>query len=202
MRKLTRSAEPTFLSPRWKEWGEDWVQRHAQGKPFYWHKVGGEPVNQRLLPFLKAQTQDHCTFCDNFPVSPPSLDTIEHFRPKVSYPLQAYRWTNLYFCCMYCQQKGGPFNESVIAPDAPDYTFDRYFRWDHTQGTIEVNETATPEDQSRARETIRYFRLNDAHPALRKRCLIQRSKLSEQPIAEFPYRDYIGNPEPDGNAPA
>jgi uncharacterized protein (TIGR02646 family) len=194
MRKLLRAAEPAFLSPRWEKWGKEWTERQARRQPFYWHEIDGEPVNRTLLPLLKAQTQDHCSFCDNFPVSPPSLDTIEHFRPKAMYPSDAYHWANLFFCCMHCQQKDGPFSKSVIAPDAPDYEFDRYFRWDHTQGTLEVNENATPEEQAQARETIRFFRLNIDHPTVRKRWLIWRSKLQDDPIDAFPYRDYIDNP--------
>lgn len=136
MRRFQRAAEPDFLLGVWETWGLEWEQRHAAnpGAAFNWRKIGGERVNQKLLPHLKAQTQDHCSFCDNFPVSPPSLDTIEHFRPKSLYPRDAYRWGNLYFCCMHCQQKSAEFAEAALHPDAIDYEFDRYFRWDHTLG--------------------------------------------------------------------
>jgi uncharacterized protein (TIGR02646 family) len=193
MRRFQRAEEPIFLEEKWEAWGQDWEQRHDAnpGAQFHWPQVDGESLNHKLLPLLKAQTQDHCSFCDNFPVSPPSIDTIEHFRPKARFPLEAYRWANLYFCCMYCQQKGATFDEAALRPDANDYEFDRYFRWDYTLGTIEVNEQASPEDQQRARITIALYRLNDGHPSLRKRELRKRGQSENDPLDDFAYRNYV-----------
>lgn len=200
MRKFLRLPEPPFLALHCQEWGADWERREAKGHAFYWHQVDGEPVNQKLIPLLMPQTQEHCSFCDHFPIDPPSIPTIEHLRPKAMYPLDAFRWANLYLSCTHCQQKGVPFNESVLAPDAPDYDFDRYFRWDHTQGTLEVNENATPEERVRARHTIDYFRLNVAHPTQRKIQLIRRSKHQDEPLDTWPYRDYLDPPQPIAEA--
>ena len=196
MRRFQRASEPEFLASVWEAWGLEWEQRHAANAStaFNWHQIEGERVNQKLLPLLKAQTQDHCSFCDNFPVSPPSIDTIEHFRPKAHYPREAYRWSNLYFCCMHCQQKSDDFDEATLQPDAADYQFDRYFRWDYTLGRIEVNEQASPEDQQRALVTIRLYRLNEGHPSLRKRELRRRAQGAEYPLDDFAYRDYVAGP--------
>lgn len=191
MRRFQRAEEPDFLAANWEAWGAEWEKRSAAGTQFYWHRVGGEPVSRKLLPLLKEQTQDHCSFCDNYPVSPPSIDTIEHFRPKSRYPREAYRWANLYFCCMWCERKGEEFDEAALQPDSRDYQFDRYFRWDYRRGTIEANERSHPGDQHRARVTIALYRLNDGHPRLRKLCLRRRSKLKDEPLDEFPYRDYL-----------
>lgn len=196
MRRFVRSAEPAFLAARWEEWGLEWEHRRQTnaGAQFHWHQVEGESVNHKLLPLLKAQTQDHCSFCDNFPVSPPSIDTIEHFRPKARYPREAYCWANLYFCCMYCQQKSDAFDDAALRPDAADYQFDRYFRWDYTLGTIEVNDQASTEDQKRARATIQLYRLNDGHPSLRKRELRKRDQGPDDPLNDFAYRGYVVGP--------
>jgi len=191
MRKFQRAEEPDYLAANWEAWGIDWEKRKAAGAPFYWLQVAGEPVNQKLLPVLKQQTQDHCSFCDNYPVSPPSIDTIEHFRPKARFPREAYRWTNLYFCCNWCQRKNDEFDEAALQPDFDDYQFDQYFRWDYTRGTIEANERSRPEDQHRARVTIALYRLNDGHPSLRKQWLKRHSKLKDEPVDEFPYRSYL-----------
>ncbi|MFM2197357.1 MAG: hypothetical protein RLZZ505_789 [Verrucomicrobiota bacterium] len=193
MRKFQRAAEPDFLTNRWEKWGLEWEERHAENPraSFHWHQFDGEQVNQKLLPLLKSQTQDHCSFCDNFPVSPPSIDTIEHFRPKAHFPRQAYQWENLYFCCMYCQQKSDEFDERILQPDALDYEFERYFRWDYTLGTIEINEQASDEDQQRAEITRKIYRLNEGHPSLRKRELRRRNQGLTDPLDDFAYRDYI-----------
>ena len=199
MRKFQRGPEPDFLAANWEAWGLRWEQRKAT-KPdaaFHWHKLDGEPVNHRLLPPLKRQTQDHCSFCDGFPVAPPGLDTIEHFRPKDKFPREAYHWTNLYFCCPHCQQKGADFHEGLLQPDSPDFEFDRYFRWDFTLGKIEVNETAPPTEQQRAATTIKLYRLNEKHPVQRKIWAQRRLKLGDDPLDTFPYRNYI-----EGDIPA
>ena len=88
MRKFKRSQEPEFLASNWEKWGQDWEARRAGNhkSAFHWHQINEVPVNQLLLPILKNQTQDHCSFCDNYPVSPPSIDTIEHFRPENPFP--------------------------------------------------------------------------------------------------------------------
>lgn len=196
MRKFLRAAEPEFLAAVWETWSLEWEQRHAENASaaFHWHQVDGEKVNQKLLPTLKGQTQDHCSFCDNFPVSPPSIDTIEHFHPKALYPREAYRWTNLYFCCMHCQQKIVPLDEAALRPDAAEFEFCRYFRWDYTRGRMEVNEQAPPEDQERARVTIALYRLNEGHPSLRKRELKRRSQCAGAPLDDFAYRGFVESP--------
>ena len=153
----------------------------------------GERVNQKLLPQLKALTQDHCSFCDNYPVSPPSIDTIEHFRPKSKYPRVSYLWTNLYFCCMACQQKADEFDEAALQPDAESYDFDRYFRWDFTKGTLKVNERATQEDQRRAQVTIQLYRLNERHPSLRIRAQRFRACSPEMSSDDFAYRHFLAS---------
>lgn len=194
MRKFERIAEPVFLAERWERWGLEWEQRRVE-KPaaqFHWHEIDGEKVNQKLLPLLKAQTQNHCSFCDAFPVSPPSIDTIEHFRPKTVFPRDAYRWTNLYFCCAHCQQKGEAFDEALLCPDAADYQFDRYFRWDFTTGEMKVNGLASPEDQHRAEITIRLYRLNQGHPMFRRLALKNRPADAYVSSEELPYRHYGG----------
>lgn len=198
MRKFQRAAPPEFLATVWEQWGQEWEQRRVANRDtkFNWHQVDGQPVNHLLLPTLKAQTQDHCSFCDNYPVSPPSIETIEHFRPKALFPRLAYCWTNLYFCCTWCQQKNDCFDEAALQPDGAVYEFDRYFRWDYTLGTIEINDLASAEDQKRARVTQDLYRLNQGHPMFRKRELHRRSRFKDLPLDDFAYRDYVEGPLP------
>jgi uncharacterized protein (TIGR02646 family) len=198
MRKFTRAAAPEFLREKEELWGREWAQRRAAdpGAGFHWHEVECEAVNLRLMPLLKAQVQDHCSFCDNYPVAPPSRDTIDHFRPKARFPLEAYRWENLYYCCDWCQaKKREDFDEALLRPDAEDYAFDRFFRWDYTLGTLEVNDRASPEDQRRAEVTRRLYHLNDGHPWLRLLARRGRSRNPDKPIDECAYRDFV-EPQP------
>ncbi|MCP5528492.1 MAG: TIGR02646 family protein [Verrucomicrobiales bacterium] len=192
MRKFRREAAPEFLAGRWEAWGREWEERQRKGGSFHWHQVDGEMVNQRLLPGLRAQTQDHCSFCDAFPVSPPSDPTIEHFRPKSRFPREAYHWPNLHFCCRFCQQqKRERYEEDALRPDADDYEFERYFRCDFTTGMILVNERASPEDQRQARATIDLYGLNRDHPAWRKQQRYLRDRARDRPLDDFAYRDFV-----------
>lgn len=191
MRRFQRGLEPDFLATNWENWGLAWEQLQARSGKFSWRQWDGEAVNHRLLPTLKSQTQEHCSFCDAFPVSPPSLDTIEHFRPKSAFPREAYYWPNLYFCCMHCQQKGAEFDDDLLRPDAPDFDFDRYFSWDFTRGTLNPNAAATAEDQRRAEVSIRLFHLNEGHPRLRRLELEKRAGASGVPLDYFAYRHYV-----------
>jgi uncharacterized protein (TIGR02646 family) len=196
MRKFVRVETPAILAEKWEEWGREWEERRrvTANAEFHWHKVDKVPVNQMILPELKRQFQEHCSFCDNYPISPPSIDTIEHFRPKTKYHREAYQWENLYYCCAFCQRKGAGFDDALLRPDAEDYTFERYFRCDYTTGNIEVNEQATAEDQNRARTTLRLYDLNNGHPSLRKRELYQRRKMPDHALDDFAYRDFVGSP--------
>jgi len=193
MRKFKRLPEPVVLRDNWEEWGLLWEARQLKnpGARFQWRQVDNERINRAILPMLKQQTDDHCSFCDSYPVSPPGKDTVEHFKPKSKFPREAYHWANLYYCCDFCQQKGDDYEEELLRPDADDYEFDRYFRWDYTTGELMANESASPEDESAARETIRLYRLNDGHPTFRKMQRRRWQKCNDEVLNDFPYRGFL-----------
>ncbi|HLH55679.1 MAG TPA: retron system putative HNH endonuclease [Verrucomicrobiae bacterium] len=195
MRKFQRLASPSFLSEKWEQWGRDWEDRRSTNPraTFHWHGIDGEPVNQKLLPTLKAQVQGHCSFCDHFPVCPPSTDTIEHFRPKTRFPREAFQWENLFYCCNHCQKKGERYDDALLRPDGSDYVFDRFFIYDFTTGRIEPNPLASPVDQNRALITIDLYLLNEGHPSLRKRELRERAARPADSLDDFAYRDFVGS---------
>ena len=152
MRPFKRSEPPSILAEHGEEWGRDF----EESGNFHWHIDSGQKVNHILLPALKLQTQEHCSFCDGFPVSTISNETIEHFHPKSKYPLKAFLWENLYFCCDRCQtNKGEKFDDLLLRPDAVDYCFDDYFRWDLVSGELHANPNSSQENQDRANITIK-----------------------------------------------
>ena len=193
MRKFTRLEEPAYLAENWEEWGREWESRRVSntGASWHWHQIDKASVDHMMLPLLREQTQSHCSFCDAFPVSPPSIDTIEHFRPKAEFPREAYHWENLYYCCCFCQRKEGAFSELALRPDAPDYEFERYFLWNYTEGTIEVNPTASAQDQARAEFTRRYFRLNEGHPTCRLEAQHWYGRHLAEDLDRVPYRHFL-----------
>ena len=194
MRAFKRGVEPDFLASNSARWGHQWENLKARnrGAKFPWRVVAGQPTNRRLLPLLRAQTQEHCSFCDAHPMHPPSRETIEHFQPKSSFPRAAYDWRNLYYCCDCCQgAKGDQFEDSLLRPDADGFCFENFFYWDHTNGLLKVNPQASPQDQNRAKVTIEIFGLNEGHPQRRLREAQIRSRCCDMDIDVFAYRGFL-----------
>jgi uncharacterized protein (TIGR02646 family) len=198
MRPQSRQSAPDFLVAKWEEWGLLWEKRLARNKQSKWHwrKIDREKVNHKLMPLLKKQANEHCSFCDAFPVSPPSNDTIEHFRPKAKYPRLAWKWENLYFCCDFCQgKKLSHWEDSLLAPDDPLYQFTDYFFADSTNGRIEIRPDLDPGSakHQQAECTLRIYALNDGgHLTSRLAEQERRSALPDWDIDKFAYRDFLG----------
>lgn len=194
MRKQVREPAPGFLAENWEQWGVEWERRLMAnpGCTWDWRQVGNERVNQRITPRLKAQTREHCSFCDFHPVRPPSDEPIEHFRPKRLFPRLAWQWENLFHCCRCCQSKGDQWDEALLKPDAEDYEFSRYFFRDFTNGRLEAQPGADAIDRERAEVTIRRYGLNEhGHPAQRLVELERRSGLKGWSLDRFSYRDFM-----------
>lgn len=84
--------------------GQAWqekYQRTQQSSDFNWRKNQGKGYDD-LLVKLSQMTQSHCSFCDAYPMGR-IPKTIEHFKPKTTFPLLAYQWENLFLCCGNCQ---------------------------------------------------------------------------------------------------
>ena len=124
-------------------------------------------MNHLLLPTLREQTQNHCSYCDFHP--PRRNDkTIDHFKPKGKAPYYhlAYHWENLYFCCGHCQMcRGEQYNDLLLRPDEAGFQFGVFFIYNYKTGEIEVNPSLPDELEQRAKQTIKLFGLNEeGHP--------------------------------------
>jgi len=61
---------------------------------------------------VMASGLSRCMYCEDSAGS-----DVEHFRPKVHYPDDTYRWTNLLLICSICnRQKNDDFHESILDP--------------------------------------------------------------------------------------
>ena len=123
------------------------------------------------------------------------MDTIEHFCPKSAFPHLAYTWDNLYYCCDRCQShKGEKWDDGLIAPDAHDYNFGRYFEFDFTTGAIRPSTTASDAEKHRAEITISMYGL-DTDKRRRFRRLELKKWSGSDPagrhLDEFAYRNYL-----------
>ncbi|MEY3242970.1 MAG: hypothetical protein RIR11_4409 [Bacteroidota bacterium] len=193
MKSFIRGIEPLALQQESAGWNRQWAalrQGNASSR-FNWSRYNGTPVNQIILPDLKAQTQNHCSYCDFFP----SLDgSIDHFCPKSKpefYHL-AYTWSNLYIACNKCQRaKMEKFSPLLLRPDDVFYTFERYFIYNYTTHTVDINPVASVEERQSAKETISMFNFNDIGQITQRRHSYERwigQPAQDRDLDDFAYR--------------
>jgi len=195
MIKIERSDAPKWLLENWEQWGKDYEE---SGK-FEWRF--GQQKKLELVDLLLDMTNDHCSYCDNFPMARSLQETIDHFRPKSIFKLIAYLWENLFVACSKCQQRGNNFNEKLLKPDEPDYSFHRYFEFDDETFMIEPQREATTTDKERATITITLFRLNgkEEDRGTRRDISLERRRIYQQfindpnpEIEDYPFRFMFG----------
>lgn len=163
MTKLKRVEAPQFLIENWEAWGKEYAERRAANPShtFSWKSWQGMSVREHILPLLKEMTKSHCSFCDGFPLGAVSRETVEHFRPKSSFPHSAYEWENLFLCCDVCQSaKGEDFDELLLKPDDTEYEFCSFFICDFKNGSIKPNPKVSLDNQKKAAKTIEIYKLN------------------------------------------
>ena len=197
MRKFFRSDSPDFLLNKWKAWGKSYTNNRKKnaGFSFQWPTLEGRKINTLLEPALARQTNDHCSFCDNFPIRSRE-DSIDHFKPKSrpAYYGLVCQWENLYYCCQNCQQyKSEQYNQFILRPDAENFSFDSYFIYSFNSHEINPNPALTDAEKRKAKTTIDIFGLNDkGHIAARRISLERYERKIDQgeniDKNDFPYR--------------
>ncbi len=137
---LSEIAALTILFNNWETWGQEYNafidSEGKSGQNFSWRNG----IYYNLRNELSTLTNGHCSFCDVYPFDS-SKKTIEHFKPKSDYPLIAYQWENLFYCCDKCQSNANKIAyQSNIKPDHTAYEFNRFFYFDEFTFKIEVIE--------------------------------------------------------------
>ena len=151
MMKLERPAAPQFLKENYKIWGKEYKRTSR----FRWKKY------KKVLQALKEASHNHCSFCDGYPIGGTARE-IEHFRPRESFPLLAFVWENLFYCCSLCnKKKGRRFSRKLLKPDKAEYSFEKFFIYSYANGIISPNPRCSVEDKERAETTIEFYGLND-----------------------------------------
>ncbi len=189
MRRFVRTSVPDWLDEKWEDWGKEWQNKYAKNKKsseFTWRKYKGFGHSD-LIKKLGKMTQNHCSFCDAYPLVSRLKPTIEHFEPKIVSPLIAYKWDNLYISCYNCNSsKGDYFSTELLKPDANDYDFAKYFVFDNFTGNIKPNPQANFTDIKRAETTIETYGFNkNGKPADR---IEEIEKYDNTSIDKFSYR--------------
>ena len=164
MRKFTRATTPKILEDNWEQWGNEFAEKRNLDSvyKFNWKTITGSSVNHIILPTLKNQTDNHCSFCDKYPLDRGD-NTIDHFKPKHNplYYTLVYNWFNLYLACDACQgAKGIKYNDELLRPDDFTYSFNEYFDYNFTTHEILPNPNQSDSNINKASTTIETFDLN------------------------------------------
>ena len=194
MRYFFRLPCPDILSecarnstkPRWIKYGESYTSNRNlnKGFTFQWPIVGGTTINSLILPTLRLQTVNHCSYCDGFPLKKGD-NSIDHFLPKTKFTELVCQWENLYLSCSHCQaSKKEDVNNFALRPDQIGFSFNTYFIYNYITNYVEINTSVSASHKQKAEETIKYFDLN--HPALviSRRHAFQRYSGDQNPFLD------------------
>lgn len=125
------------LADNWEQWGieyDEFIKSKGKlGQGFSWRKG----IYKQLRKNLDGLTNGHCSFCDGFPFDL-SKETVEHFKPKNEFPLIAYQYSNLLYCCDKCQSNSNKKYVSNLKPDHIHYNFSSIFYVDLIDFEIKI----------------------------------------------------------------
>ena len=167
--------------------GEWWKAKYNERKRSSdWSWKGKYDV---LKDALLNCNNDHCAYCDCHPLKDDRGFEIDHFKPKTLFPLEAFTYANLFPSCKECNKKINRHNILLLVkPDEFDYEFEDYFRYDSFTGEIKVNTSKSEENQKRAFETIKVFKLNIGNKPINRINAIRKEIKSDTLLDERPYR--------------
>jgi len=191
LRKVIRNESPECLKAGAAAWTNKFVTAKETGlgqRSFLSNTACYKTLRKQLM----AMTQYHCAFCDGG-LGVTSRETVEHFRPKSSFPQLAYEWPNLFPCCDKCQsQKSGKFDEALLKPDEPDYSFENFFISNYKTGELEPLPNAPATIRNQAEVTIKLYGLNSkARANARLRELKGFKRDQEKYMDDFSYRFFL-----------
>ena len=76
----------------------------------------------------------------------------------------------------------------MVKPDEVGYKFEDFFRYNSFTGEINVNTSKPEENQKKAFETIKIFKLNIGNKPINRINAIRKEIKSDTPLHERPYR--------------
>jgi hypothetical protein len=92
----------------------------------------------------------------------------------------------LYLVCTACNKaKLDEWNQQLLQPDDPSYSFERYFMVDSLTGELKPNPAASTDDRTRATETIRVLGLQRGGLTVTRRRAIASSSATDDPQRAF-----------------
>lgn len=171
MRGFTRSESPECLTRKGLEWTNLWTPRLQIGRKLVWPQFDLEQIDEILARHLRADTQEHCSYCDQIITYETADEQLDHFQPKSDYPELAFTWSNLFLSCTECNsEKSNRFSQHLLRTDEAEYSFLRFFIYNPVNGIIEVSPHADEVERVKAETMLDIVGLNrGGRPASRTR---------------------------------
>lgn len=193
-KKVTDFPKLEKLAKNWEQWGKEYAKYRAtngeEGINFSWR--GG--IYKDLRANLANLTKGHCAFCDGNSFDA-SKETIEHFKPKNEFPLLAYQYENLFYCCDKCQSNSNKPYQPNIKPDHENYDFASIFYIDLKTFQIEVLEhleSDNPDLFTKAKAFLNRYGINGTYRISRRKNVykdLQNYFIAEYGTADTRNRD-------------
>lgn len=195
MKACQRGLAPELLQRHGTAIAQDYIaKRQANpGYVFRWPQRDGQSLLAVTRAALEAMTEVRCAYCDGHPIAAMGDAQIDHFRPKSReefYELVC-TWENLFLICYACNKaKKDKWDDALLRPDEPGFTFSRYFSYRTDTGSLEPNAAASTHEQHRARRTIEILDLNRAGACVLRKNTVRTMLLaaSAEDLADLGYR--------------
>lgn len=193
MRQLARLTQPKELEDNWVRWSKRYSKTKTVNSShvFRWATINKVRINSLLVPILLRMSNNHCHYCDKFPLLEGDL-TIDHFCPKgrSEFYSIAYQWENLFLSCNHCQTcKMENYDSDLLRPDDINYRFQNYFIYNFSTHELESNPLLSSIDTIKVVKTLEVFNFN--HPSLltMRRHAFERYQFDPiKNLADYPFR--------------
>jgi uncharacterized protein (TIGR02646 family) len=195
MQECRRGAAPELLAQHGPEIGAEYACRRREDPNFRfrWPQRGGQKLYDIARAALAAMTAQRCSYCDGYPLNATGKDEIDHFRPKTHedfYELVC-AWENLFLVCTSCNRaKRDQWESSLLRPDDPEYSFDRYFLFNFETGELKPAPDIAAPERHRVQRTIEILDLNRPGACTARLTAIKviRRRESDDELADLAYR--------------
>lgn len=160
---------PPKLAANQRNWTDRWKEIHLSKSKSDWATPAAKKI---LKEAMEKMAHGKCVFCEGILNAQAYLE-VEHYVAKTVEHALAFEWTNLFPACAICN--GSKSDEdhkgALLKPDEDDP--EDYFLV-HPEGWLEPRPDLTPEQKSRAKETIRICDLQRAQlRTLRRQTLVR-----------------------------
>lgn len=140
-------------------------RRFLSAQPFPVRQWRGHEYWRAVLPELHDAYDGICAYSCHWIPFDTGADTVEHFRPKDTYPCEAYEWKNYRLVCATLNGRKG-LQQDVLDPFLIE---DGWFTIDFPSMLVKANPSLGSANRQRVQATIDRLRLNDEGTCLKSR---------------------------------